>query len=550
MKLIECIQTKNPSYSSKRRQIIPVGIIVHSTAANNPTVKRYVDYPSELGVNLYGNHWNKATAKKSMHAFIGYDKKKEIVVAHTLPYNSAAWGAGQGSRGSQNYNPQAHIQFEICEDGLKDINYYKKVFGAAEEYCAYLCKLLNLPASSIIGHYEAHSRGIANNHGDPRHWMRLFGDSMDAFRSRVAARLAGAPTPTPAPVVDDKQYTLKVKLTRSENAAHYKVPINTVVTLKMEDYIQGVVPAEIGNAPVEASKAQAVAARSIAYYWTMNGATITDTSTHQAFRAPRAVDSRYALAHQGVAETAGQILLYNGKVAQTYFAHSNGGRTINNKERWTGGDALPYLVNREDPWTAATGEPVSGHKIGISQVGIIYAANQGVGYREMLEFYYPGTRLIDMNTLKEIPNNNPIPQPVGPLYKATVVTRNPMSLNIWSDVIKTRSIRVVPRGDVVSVIREQENGWKFVQYNGTEGYVDGQYLVKVVEGNTLYTAEVVTRNPKSLNIWEEPANKKKSLAQVPKGAIVNVLAEVDPTWARIQYANYVGYSDRQYLKRK
>ena len=125
-----------------------------------------------------------------------------------------------------------------------------------------------------------------------------------------------------------------------------------------------------------------------------------------------------------------------------------------------------------------------------------------------------------------------------------------MSLNIWSDVIKTRSIRVVPRGDVVSVIREQENGWKFVQYNGTEGYVDGQYLVKVVEGNTLYTAEVVTRNPKSLNIWEEPANKKKSLAQVPKGAIVNVLAEVDPTWARIQYANYVGYSDRQYLKRK
>ena len=46
--------------------------------------------------------------------------------------------------------------------------------------------------------------------------MRLFGDSMDAFRSRVAARLAGTPTPTPAPVVDDKQYTLKVKLTRSE----------------------------------------------------------------------------------------------------------------------------------------------------------------------------------------------------------------------------------------------------------------------------------------------------------------------------------------------
>lgn len=100
MKLVECIQTKNPSYSPRQRPITPVGIIVHTTAANNPYVKRYVDFPSEFGVNLYGNHWNKATAKKSMHAFIGYNKNKEVVVAHTLPYNLACWGAGLGSKGS------------------------------------------------------------------------------------------------------------------------------------------------------------------------------------------------------------------------------------------------------------------------------------------------------------------------------------------------------------------------------------------------------------------------------------------------------------------
>ena len=50
----------------------------------------------------------------------------------------------------------------------------------------------------IIGHYEGHKRGIASNHGDPRHWFSKFGKSMDTFRQDVK-RLVGGSTVTPKP---------------------------------------------------------------------------------------------------------------------------------------------------------------------------------------------------------------------------------------------------------------------------------------------------------------------------------------------------------------
>lgn len=190
MKILRVYQSKNPSYT-RNRAIDPVGILVHSTGANNPNCKRYVDAEECLGKNTNGNHWNKATATKSMHAFIGYDKDKEVVVAQTLPYDRACWGAGKGSKGSANYNPQAHLQFEICQSSATDEEYYWKAITVAEEYCAHLCRLFGWTVDNITSHKEAHAKGYASNHGDPQSWMRNFGDDMDKFRERVAVRLKG-----------------------------------------------------------------------------------------------------------------------------------------------------------------------------------------------------------------------------------------------------------------------------------------------------------------------------------------------------------------------
>lgn len=198
MEILQAYQTKNRSYT-KNRAISPVGVLVHSTGSVNRELRRYVDAPERLGANQYGNHWNSTKATKSMHAFIGYDKDKNIIVAQTLPYDRACWGAGGGSKGSANYNPQAHLQFEICQGSNTDAEYYWGAIAVAEEYCAYLCRLYSWGADQITSHKEAAAAGYASNHSDPQSWMKHFDDDMDKFRARVAMRLNGTETPVKPP---------------------------------------------------------------------------------------------------------------------------------------------------------------------------------------------------------------------------------------------------------------------------------------------------------------------------------------------------------------
>lgn len=579
MKLYETLQTQNASFI-RARAIKPIGIFVHSTGATNPNAKRYVDAPALLGVNTYGNHWNKTTATKSVHAFIGLDINNEVVVCHTLPYNIACWGAGGGSKGSYNYNPQAHVQFEVCEDNAPrsgvsptqaQRDYYNSAWLAVEEYCTYLCKLLNLPASSIVGHYEAAKRGYASNHSDPANWMKVFGDSMDKLRERVNKRLSGEtatlnpdsdqpaipaePAPT-EPKVDDSAlviksivdgHIIKMRITKPENISYLNKPFGTIVEMPIEEYLMSVVPAEVGNAHVEACKAQAIAARSIVYYWTKSGAVIDDTSAFQSFRATRGTDSNYANAHAGVKETKGQVLMYDGKIAQTYYADSNGGKMVASGEHWS--QSIPYLVTKDDPWTLASGKPFNGHPVGMSQQGAIWAANHGIKYDEILAFYYPGTE-IQPNKTNPLPNPEPGQHPVSDnnvLYLAEVITKNPLSLNIWETANKGVSLKRIPQGAKVEVLGEINNTWAKVRYAGVIGYSDRQYLKRQSDSSdALYTATVKTRYPLSLNIWKD-AKKGTALVKIPNGDTVDVLAEVDSTWVKVRYKGTVGFSDRQYL---
>ena len=234
LKIVQVFQTKNPSYILNRA-IKPVGVFVHSTGAVNKTLKRWVDAVDVVGKNQYGNHWNQASATKSVHAWIGYDKDDQIIVAQTLPYDRACWGAGGGSKGSYNYNPHAYLQFEICQGSNTDAEYYWKAIKVAEEYCAHLCREFGWTAEQITSHKEAHAAGYASNHGDPQSWMVHFDDDMDKFRSRVAALLNGTKTPvetvkpqateppaqpeTPAKTENSGVKTVKVELQQLKNGS-------------------------------------------------------------------------------------------------------------------------------------------------------------------------------------------------------------------------------------------------------------------------------------------------------------------------------------------
>ncbi|MDD4280469.1 MAG: SpoIID/LytB domain-containing protein [Candidatus Sumerlaeales bacterium] len=356
-------------------------------------------------------------------------------------------------------------------------------------------------------------------------------------------------------------HIVNIKLTKQENAYFYKKNIGDIISLPTEQYLLGVVPAEVGNAHIEACKAQAVAARSIVRYWTRSGATITDSSSHQSYRAPRGANTAYGNAHKAVVETAGQVLMYGGKVAQTYFADSNGGKMVASKEHWSAD--IPYLVTKDDPWTKASGKPYNGHPVGMSQQGAIWAANNGVKYQDILAFYYPGT-MIETENVKPATmpsgNNNPETKPAeekptqpvlssDALYFAEVITRNPASLNIWSNTKKNRSMKIVPRGMLVEVLQIIDGTWAKVRFEGVTGYSDRQYLKRQDEpSDVMYMAKVKTRFPLSLNIWQNP-NKGKSLTKVPNKETVEVLQEYNYTWAKIRYKGTVGYSDRQYLEK-
>ena len=184
MEIKKCFLTQNDCYKTAQK-ITPKGIVVHSTGANNPQLRRYVQ-PDDgiLGDNLYDNDWNRGGIEKCVHYFIGKDKNGVVRVYQTLPLNYACWGVGSGSKGSYNYSP-AYIQFEICEDDLTDKKYFTEVFDKAIELCAYLVKEYNLSVDNVISHQEAHKRGYGSNHSDCDHWLKRFGKDMGWFRARV-----------------------------------------------------------------------------------------------------------------------------------------------------------------------------------------------------------------------------------------------------------------------------------------------------------------------------------------------------------------------------
>ena len=185
MNLNKLIFTENACYKAGKK-ITVKGIMVHSTGANNPWLKRYVGPDDgKLGKNQYNNHWNTyhpGGREVCVHGFIGKLADGTVATYQCLPWDHRGWHAG----GSAN---NTHIGFEICEDDLTDGAYFAKVYKEAVELCAYLCKQYGLTEKNIICHSEGYKQGVASNHGDVMHWFPKHGKSMDTFRAEVKALL-------------------------------------------------------------------------------------------------------------------------------------------------------------------------------------------------------------------------------------------------------------------------------------------------------------------------------------------------------------------------
>lgn len=108
-----------------------------------------------------------------------------------------------------------------------------------------------------------------------------------------------------------------------------------------EGYLVGVVDAEVNtNWPMEALKAQAVAARSFAY---MNSTRLDNSEGTQAWEPSN--DPR---AQQAVRETRGQVIKYGGDVVAGYYHSTSGGCTENSEN--VGWSYQGYLRGVSSPW--------------------------------------------------------------------------------------------------------------------------------------------------------------------------------------------------------
>lgn len=159
--------------------------------------------------------------------------------------------------------------------------------------------------------------------------------------------------------VGDRWYRGKILLVSQGNSL---LAVNYV---DLEHYLYSVVGSEMhANAPTEALKAQAIAARSYALVHMIRPASDWyDLGNTQRWQVYKGINSEYNTGHQAVSATAGQILSYKGGVVESLYA------------------ATDEIVSR-----------AHGGR-GMSQTGAYELARQGYDHQEILSHYYPGISL-------------------------------------------------------------------------------------------------------------------------------------------------------------
>jgi len=240
----------------------------------------------------------------------------------------------------------------------------------------------------------------------------------------------------------------------------WKSRLFAVNLVSIEEYLRSVVPSEIGgNAPEEALKSQAIAARSYAVRNITRhancGFDLCDCVHCQVYKG---LLEEHPISTKAVQSTYGQILTFDGRPANTVYHDNCGGKLISSQTVWKGAK-VPYLIAHDDalpgkvpfcklapqklhtsiqlknvqtnnngrklkgnqrnsakPKTAPQ-KPLSsrlqsesivqlgvidrqgrGHRVGMCQNGAIGMALSGFSHFKILSFYYPGTRLEMENT--------------------------------------------------------------------------------------------------------------------------------------------------------
>jgi stage II sporulation protein D len=124
--------------------------------------------------------------------------------------------------------------------------------------------------------------------------------------------------------------------------------LNVVNALALEAYVKGVIPNESPPSwPMAELKAQAIISRSFALTGGVDGEGF-DLYSDTRSQVYKGLESEYTTSDEAAEQTAGQVLMYEGQVAETLFSACSGGKTESIANVF--GGEIPYLVGVPDPY--------------------------------------------------------------------------------------------------------------------------------------------------------------------------------------------------------
>jgi hypothetical protein len=239
--------------------------------------------------------------------------------------------------------------------------------------------------------------------------MAAPGDRGAAARIEVAALRRGTPAllllALAGCAIDGPADDPALGWTRLPLDAYCSITVRGVGTIDLEgDYLPHVVHCENGGADMESLKAQAVAARTYAYYKIETSGSVADGTSDQVYSC----GSPPSRAHyDAVAATAGEVLMYRGIVIAGFFV---AGANPSNRSSCVArsGDSDPTRTERYVTYNdGLTGSAIHQTSLGwisptnnrnrgcLSQWGSRCLDERGTGYRGILRFYYGADIVIE-----------------------------------------------------------------------------------------------------------------------------------------------------------
>ena len=271
--------------------------------------------------------------------------------------------------------PAAVAASAIEDDGV--VRVYLKSLDAPDQ--------LNLALDGVYtvehdaGFRFAQGTRIVLSDGGDGVWLSVGGLTLDMGAALTLTRQAGAAEENGLRISETGRNTLyegDLTVSREEGGG-----LRAVLSISMEDYLKGVVAYEMSDSwPLEALKAQAVAARTYAMRGKWNAGTrdydLVDTTADQVFKG---YNAEYENVAEAVRATEGVVGVWNGGFATCYYTASNGGETALPSDVWSGGGDTGYLSRREDPYDLENPNSM------VSSISFAPGANDAPELRAMLE---------------------------------------------------------------------------------------------------------------------------------------------------------------------